>query len=223
MGFYNNYSNRNVNQTCLTYNITNFVGFFQCSGHPQRLRENLRLRNIQRAQWQKYKDVIRWHSRLDGARGDKKWACVWKSRHLVSSEILQAQDYIIYNHLLMFLWWDSLLVCCRSFGVVLWELLTGEIPYKDVDSSAIIWGVGSNSLHLPVPSTCPDGFKILMKQTWWYIKCMFSLCLILSCNITVKLFECFGQMWITDNTELLKSALSHSPGCPHYQARQAQK
>ncbi|XP_068602225.1 mitogen-activated protein kinase kinase kinase 13 [Brachionichthys hirsutus] len=53
-----------------------------------------------------------------------------------------------------------------SFGVVLWELLTGEIPYKDVDSSAIIWGVGSNSLHLPVPSTCPDGFKILMKQAW---------------------------------------------------------
>ncbi|KAK9401033.1 mitogen-activated protein kinase kinase kinase 13 [Crotalus adamanteus] len=53
-----------------------------------------------------------------------------------------------------------------SFGVVLWELLTGEIPYKDVDSSAIIWGVGSNSLHLPVPSTCPDGFKILMKQSW---------------------------------------------------------
>ncbi|XP_077848094.1 mitogen-activated protein kinase kinase kinase 13 isoform X2 [Macaca mulatta] len=53
-----------------------------------------------------------------------------------------------------------------SFGVVLWELLTGEIPYKDVDSSAIIWGVGSNSLHLPVPSSCPDGFKILMKQTW---------------------------------------------------------
>ncbi|XP_031714372.1 mitogen-activated protein kinase kinase kinase 13 isoform X2 [Anarrhichthys ocellatus] len=53
-----------------------------------------------------------------------------------------------------------------SFGVVLWELLTVEVPYKDVDSSAIIWGVGSNSLHLPVPSTCPDGFKILMKQTW---------------------------------------------------------
>nr|XP_033722468.1 mitogen-activated protein kinase kinase kinase 12 isoform X4 [Tursiops truncatus] len=53
-----------------------------------------------------------------------------------------------------------------SFGVVLWELLTGEIPYKDVDSSAIIWGVGSNSLHLPVPSSCPDGFKILLRQCW---------------------------------------------------------
>ncbi|XP_025907804.1 mitogen-activated protein kinase kinase kinase 12, partial [Nothoprocta perdicaria] len=53
-----------------------------------------------------------------------------------------------------------------SFGVVLWELLTGEIPYKDVDSSAIIWGVGSNSLHLPVPTGCPDGFKVLLRQCW---------------------------------------------------------
>uniref|UniRef100_A0A8D0CLB1 Mitogen-activated protein kinase kinase kinase 12 n=1 Tax=Scleropages formosus TaxID=113540 RepID=A0A8D0CLB1_SCLFO len=53
-----------------------------------------------------------------------------------------------------------------SFGVVLWELLTGEIPYKDVDSSAIIWGVGNNSLQLPVPDSCPDGFKILLQQCW---------------------------------------------------------
>lgn len=47
-----------------------------------------------------------------------------------------------------------------SFGVVLWELLTCEIPYKDVDSSAVLWGVGNNSLHLPVPSSWPDGFKV---------------------------------------------------------------
>lgn len=53
-----------------------------------------------------------------------------------------------------------------SFGVLLWELLTGEMPYRDVDSSAIIWGVGSNSLHLPVPTTCPEGFKLLMKICW---------------------------------------------------------
>ncbi|CAG5125605.1 unnamed protein product [Candidula unifasciata] len=53
-----------------------------------------------------------------------------------------------------------------SYGVVLWELLIAEVPYKDVDSSAIIWGVGSNSLHLPVPTTCPEGFKLLMRQCW---------------------------------------------------------
>ena len=53
-----------------------------------------------------------------------------------------------------------------SFGVCLWELLCCEVPYKNVDSSAIIWGVGSNSLQLPIPSTCPDGFKLLIKQCW---------------------------------------------------------
>uniref|UniRef100_A0AAY4EV16 Mitogen-activated protein kinase kinase kinase 12 n=1 Tax=Denticeps clupeoides TaxID=299321 RepID=A0AAY4EV16_9TELE len=53
-----------------------------------------------------------------------------------------------------------------SFGVVLWEMLTGEVPYKDVDSSAIIWGVGNNTLQLPVPESCPDGFKILLRQCW---------------------------------------------------------
>lgn len=37
---------------------------------------------------------------------------------------------------------------------------------RNVDSSAIIWGVGSNSLQLPIPSTCPDGFKLLVKQCW---------------------------------------------------------
>jgi len=49
---------------------------------------------------------------------------------------------------------------------VLWELLTGEIPYKDVDSSAIIWGVGSSNLHLPIPEDMPEGFKLLLNQCW---------------------------------------------------------
>uniref|UniRef100_A0A915KUQ6 Protein kinase domain-containing protein n=1 Tax=Romanomermis culicivorax TaxID=13658 RepID=A0A915KUQ6_ROMCU len=53
-----------------------------------------------------------------------------------------------------------------SFGVVLWETLTGMVPYKDVDSSAIMWGVGSNSLQLPVPETAPEGIKLLLKQCW---------------------------------------------------------
>ena len=53
-----------------------------------------------------------------------------------------------------------------SFGVCVWELLTCEVPYKNVDSSAIIWGVGSNALQLPLPSSCPEGFKLLIKQCW---------------------------------------------------------
>lgn len=53
-----------------------------------------------------------------------------------------------------------------SYGVVIWEILTREIPYKDVDSSAVMWGVGNTSLHLPLPSTIPDGFKLLLNQCW---------------------------------------------------------
>ncbi|XP_054168324.1 mitogen-activated protein kinase kinase kinase 13-like [Oppia nitens] len=54
-----------------------------------------------------------------------------------------------------------------GFGVVLWELMNCEIPYRDVDSSAIIWGVGNSSLTLPLPTKCfPGGFKLLMKQCW---------------------------------------------------------
>ncbi|XP_053675347.1 mitogen-activated protein kinase kinase kinase 13 [Anopheles nili] len=53
-----------------------------------------------------------------------------------------------------------------SYGVVLWELLTGEVPYRNVDSSQIIFGVGNNSLYLPIPESCPEGFKLLLKQCW---------------------------------------------------------
>lgn len=57
-------------------------------------------------------------------------------------------------------------VIFRSFGVVLWELLTCETPYRDVDQAAIIYGVGTNTLHLPVPPTVPSGFLLLMKICW---------------------------------------------------------
>ncbi|XP_020299603.1 mitogen-activated protein kinase kinase kinase 13 isoform X2 [Pseudomyrmex gracilis] len=53
-----------------------------------------------------------------------------------------------------------------SYGVVLWELLSGEIPYKDVDYSAVMWGVGSNILHLPIPASCPEGYGLLIRQCW---------------------------------------------------------
>lgn len=53
-----------------------------------------------------------------------------------------------------------------SFGVVLWELLTGEIPYKTIDSLAVAYGVAVRSLSLPVPSSCPSQFKDLMEMCW---------------------------------------------------------
>lgn len=53
-----------------------------------------------------------------------------------------------------------------SFGVVLWELLTGDQPYSGVEQGSIIYGIGTNNLNLPVPSTAPLGFSLLLKQCW---------------------------------------------------------
>lgn len=50
--------------------------------------------------------------------------------------------------------------------MVLWELLTSETPYRDVDQAAIIYGVGTNRLHLPLPPTVPAGFLLLMRMCW---------------------------------------------------------
>lgn len=53
-----------------------------------------------------------------------------------------------------------------SYGIVLWELLTCEIPYRDLESSAIIWGVGNHNMELPCPSSFPSGLTLLIKQCW---------------------------------------------------------
>ena len=53
-----------------------------------------------------------------------------------------------------------------SFGVLLWELLTGEVPYKGIDPLAIAYGVAVNKLTLPIPSTCPQIFSDLIHACW---------------------------------------------------------
>ncbi|XP_062239892.1 mitogen-activated protein kinase kinase kinase 11 [Platichthys flesus] len=53
-----------------------------------------------------------------------------------------------------------------SYGVLLWELLTGESPYKGIDGLAVAYGVAVNKLTLPIPSTCPEPFAQLMSECW---------------------------------------------------------
>ncbi|KAI4815035.1 hypothetical protein KUCAC02_005201 [Chaenocephalus aceratus] len=53
-----------------------------------------------------------------------------------------------------------------SFGVLLWELLTGEVPYREIDALAVAYGVAMNKLTLPVPSTCPEPFAQLLAECW---------------------------------------------------------
>uniref|UniRef100_A0A0C9RE30 mitogen-activated protein kinase kinase kinase n=1 Tax=Fopius arisanus TaxID=64838 RepID=A0A0C9RE30_9HYME len=53
-----------------------------------------------------------------------------------------------------------------SYGVLLWELLTGETPYKGINALAVAYGVAVNKLTLPIPSTCPQPWKYLMQACW---------------------------------------------------------
>ncbi|KAJ1385891.1 Serine-threonine/tyrosine-protein kinase, catalytic domain [Sesbania bispinosa] len=53
-----------------------------------------------------------------------------------------------------------------SFGIVMWELLTGEEPYADLHYGAIIGGIVSNTLRPGVPDSCDLEWKLLMEKCW---------------------------------------------------------
>lgn len=53
-----------------------------------------------------------------------------------------------------------------SFGIVMWELLTGEEPYADLHYGAIIGGIVSNTLRPAVPDNCDPEWASLMERCW---------------------------------------------------------
>ncbi|WVZ62909.1 hypothetical protein U9M48_012600 [Paspalum notatum var. saurae] len=53
-----------------------------------------------------------------------------------------------------------------SFGIVMWEILTGEEPYANMHYGAIIGGIVNNTLRPPVPPSCDPEWRRLMEQCW---------------------------------------------------------
>lgn len=53
-----------------------------------------------------------------------------------------------------------------SYGVVLWEILICDEPYKNLDSASVIWAVGNDSFHLPIPFNFPEGFSRVLNGCW---------------------------------------------------------
>ncbi|MFS7966988.1 putative protein kinase TKL-Pl-6 family [Helianthus anomalus] len=53
-----------------------------------------------------------------------------------------------------------------SFGIVMWELLTGDEPYRDMHCASIIGGIVNNSLRPTIPTWCDPEWKALMESCW---------------------------------------------------------
>ncbi|KAK7265293.1 hypothetical protein RJT34_32911 [Clitoria ternatea] len=53
-----------------------------------------------------------------------------------------------------------------SFGIVMWELLTGDEPYADMHCASIIGGIVNNTLRPKLPTWCDPEWKSLMESCW---------------------------------------------------------
>ncbi|XP_018634418.1 uncharacterized protein [Nicotiana tomentosiformis] len=53
-----------------------------------------------------------------------------------------------------------------SFGIAMWEILTGEEPYANMHCGAIIGGILKNTLRPPMPERCDPEWRKLMEQCW---------------------------------------------------------
>ncbi|XP_075491550.1 RAF-like serine/threonine-protein kinase 20 isoform X1 [Primulina tabacum] len=53
-----------------------------------------------------------------------------------------------------------------SFGIVMWELLTGDEPYADMHCASIIGGIVNNTLRPQIPTWCNPEWKSLMESCW---------------------------------------------------------
>ncbi|XP_050419090.1 mitogen-activated protein kinase kinase kinase 20 [Patella vulgata] len=53
-----------------------------------------------------------------------------------------------------------------SYGVVLWELLTHQVPFNGIEGFQVAWLIVEKGERLTIPSTCPPCFARLMRQCW---------------------------------------------------------
>ncbi|KAK4266295.1 hypothetical protein QN277_027240 [Acacia crassicarpa] len=53
-----------------------------------------------------------------------------------------------------------------SFGITMWEILTGEEPYASMHCGAIIGGILNNTLRPLIPKRCDSEWKRLMEECW---------------------------------------------------------
>ncbi|XP_072043240.1 mitogen-activated protein kinase kinase kinase 20-like [Amphiura filiformis] len=53
-----------------------------------------------------------------------------------------------------------------GYGMVLWEMRTGMLPFQGLESQVVVMRVCYENERLPIPEHCPPTIKELMKQCW---------------------------------------------------------
>ncbi|XP_075335772.1 mitogen-activated protein kinase kinase kinase 20 isoform X2 [Odontesthes bonariensis] len=53
-----------------------------------------------------------------------------------------------------------------SYGVVLWEMITREIPFNGLEGLQVAWLVVEKNERLTIPSGCPASFAELLRKCW---------------------------------------------------------
>ena len=53
-----------------------------------------------------------------------------------------------------------------SFGVVMWEMLTGRVPYENMTPLQAAVGVVQKGLRPPIPAGWPTGLTTLLQRCW---------------------------------------------------------
>ena len=76
-----------------------------------------------------------------------------------------------------------------AFAVVLWEMLTGQLPWKGMAALQIIMSVAVQRQRPPLPHTCPRKLRALIEELWHQDPASRPSCMV----VRHRLFELRGE------------------------------
>lgn len=53
-----------------------------------------------------------------------------------------------------------------SYGIVVWEMKTGRVPFEGMEAGAIMWAVGHDKRRPEIPDDCPQPIRSLLCKCW---------------------------------------------------------
>jgi serine/threonine protein kinase len=101
-----------------------------------------------------------------------------------------------------------------SFGIILWELLTRQVPYDNVPSQQVMWDVGHHRLSTRIPSSCPPAIGAILvaclefnpeeRPSFDKILKMIPVAEMDMANITLEKLDEYRDEWQRESNEILE-------------------